>query len=134
MNVLLNSLVWVQQGWTAATHSYKRNGRTTRTATSTVHQQIFFFAIDRHTLIKTLSRAVKQMPVFCIVVEDMKTLCISLWIENITKALECALGSIHSAFNTKVRKIIVDLNKIWFISVVTQYYNQLYLQKWNYKR
>ena len=45
-----------------------------------------------------------------------------------TKALECALEK-HSDYSAKARKIIVKLNKIYLNNVVTQYGDQLYIQK-----
>jgi len=45
-----------------------------------------------------------------------------------TRAPECALEK-HSDYSAEARKIIVKLNKICLNSVVTQYGDQLYIQK-----
>ena len=45
-----------------------------------------------------------------------------------TKALECALEK-HSGYSAEARKIIVELNKIFLNNMVTQYGDQLYIQK-----
>ena len=44
------------------------------------------------------------------------------------KLFECALEK-HSDYSAKARKIIVELNKICLNNVVTQYGDQLYIQK-----
>jgi len=48
---------------------------------------------------------------------------------TVTKAIECALER-HSTFNTKARKIIVEMNNIRLI-VCSQYDNPLYTKKKN---
>jgi len=48
--------------------------------------------------------------------------------DTVTKALECALKK-HSDYSAEARKIIVELNKICLNNVVTQYGDQLYIQK-----
>jgi len=70
----------------------------------------------------------KQKPVFYIVAADVKTLYPSLYRDTVTKALECALEK-HSDYSAEARKIIVELNKICLNHVVTQYGDQLYIQK-----
>ena len=70
----------------------------------------------------------KQKPVFYIVAADVKALYPSLYRDTVTKALECALGK-HSDYSAEARKIIVELNKICLNNVVTQYGDQLNIQK-----
>jgi len=70
----------------------------------------------------------KQKPVFYIVAADVKALYPSLYRDTVTKALECALEK-HSDYSAEARKIIVELNKICLNNVVTQYGDQLYIQK-----
>ena len=65
---------------------------------------------------------------FYIVAADVKTLYPSLYRDTVTKALECALEK-HSDYSAEARKIIVELNKICLNHVVTQYGDQLYIQK-----
>jgi len=66
--------------------------------------------------------------VFCIVAADVKALYISLCKDTVIKALECSLEK-HSDFSAEVRKVIVELNKICLNTVVTQYGDQLCIQK-----
>ena len=70
----------------------------------------------------------KQKPVFYIVAADVKALYPSLHRDTVTKALECAFEK-HSDYSAEARKIIVELNKICLNNVVTQYGDQLYIQK-----
>ena len=70
----------------------------------------------------------KQKPVFYIVAADVKALYPSLYGDIVTKALECALEK-HSDYSAQARKIIIELNKICLNNVVTQYGDQLYIQK-----
>ena len=72
----------------------------------------------------------KQKAVFYIVAADVKALYPSLYRDTVTKALECALEK-HSDYSAEARKIIVELNKICLnnVDVVTQYGDQLYIQK-----
>ena len=70
----------------------------------------------------------KQKPVFYIVPADVKALYPSLYRDTVTKALECVLEK-HSDYSAEGRKIIVKLNKICLNNVVTQYGDQLYIQK-----
>ena len=65
---------------------------------------------------------------FCIVAADVKALYPSLYRDTVTKALECALEK-PSDYSAEARKIIVELNKICLNNVVTQYGDQLYIQK-----
>ena len=78
-------------------------------------------------LTKKLETA-KQKPVFYIVAADVKALYPSFYRDTVTEALECALEK-HSDYSTEARKIIVELNKICLNNVVTQYGDQLYIQK-----
>ena len=73
------------------------------------------------------------IPVFCIVVADVKALYLNLCRDIAAKALECALAS-HSTFNTMARKIVVELNKFFLNNVVTQNCKQLYPNERNYNR
>jgi len=66
--------------------------------------------------------------VFYIEAADVKALYSSLYRDTVTKALECALEK-HSGCSAEARKIIVELNKICLNNVVTQYGDQLYIQK-----
>ena len=70
----------------------------------------------------------KQKTVFYIVAEDVKALYLSLYRDTVTKAPECALEK-PSDYSVDARKIIVELNKICLNNVVTQYEDQLYIQK-----
>ena len=72
----------------------------------------------------------KQKTVFYIVAADVKALYPSLYRDTVLKALECALEK-HSDYSAEARKIIVELNKICLnnVDVVTQYGDQLYIQK-----
>ena len=65
---------------------------------------------------------------FYIVAADVKALYPSLYRDTVTKALECALEK-HSEYIAEVRKIIVELNKTCLNNMVTQYGDQLYIQK-----
>jgi len=80
---------------------------------------------ERHT--KKLETA-KQKPVVHIVSADVKAVYPSMYRETVTKALECPLEK-HSDYSADARKIIVELNKICLNNVVTQYGDQLYIQK-----
>ena len=81
----------------------------------------------KERLTKKLETA-KQKPVFYIVATDVKALYPSLYRDTVTKALECALEK-HSGYSAEARKIIAELNKICLNNVVTQYGDQLYIQK-----
>ena len=70
----------------------------------------------------------KQKTVFYIVAVDVKALYPSLYRDTVTKAFECALEK-HSDYSAEARKINVELNKICLNNVVTQYGDQLYIQK-----
>ena len=65
---------------------------------------------------------------FYIAAADVKALYPSLYRDTVTKALECVLEK-HSDYSAEGRKIIVKLNKICPNNVVTQYGDQLYIQK-----
>ena len=78
-------------------------------------------------LYKNLETA-KQKPVFYIAAADVKALYPSLYRDTVTKSLECALER-HSGDSSEARKIIVELNKICLNNVVTQYGDQLYIQR-----
>jgi len=80
----------------------------------------------KERLTKKLETA-KQKPVLYIVA-TVKALYPSLYRDTVTKALECALEK-HSDYSAEARKIIVELNKICLNNVVTQYGDQLYIQK-----
>ena len=73
-------------------------------------------------------RNIWQKPAFYIVAADVKALYPSLYSDNVTKALECALEK-YSDYSAEARKIIVELNKMCLNSVVSQYGDQLYIQK-----
>jgi len=66
--------------------------------------------------------------VFYTVAADVKALYPSLYRDTVKKALECALEK-HSDYSAETREIITELNKICLNNVVTQYGNQLYIQK-----
>ena len=81
----------------------------------------------KERLTKKLETA-KKKTVFYIVAADVKALFPSLRRDTLTKPLECALEK-HSDYSAEARKIIVELNKICLNNVVTQYGDQLYIQK-----
>ena len=81
----------------------------------------------KERLTKILETA-KQKLVSYIVAADVKALYPSLYRDTVTNALECALEK-HSDYSAEARKIIVELNKICLNNVVTQYGDQLYIQK-----
>ena len=70
----------------------------------------------------------KQKAVVYIVAADVKPLYPSLYRDTVTKALECALEK-YSDYSAEACKIIVELNKICLNNVVTQYGDQVYIQK-----
>jgi len=90
-------------------------------------QYIGDLLIWKEHLAKKLETA-KQKPVFYIVAANVKALYPSLYRDTVTKALECALEK-HSDYSAEARKIIIELNKICLNNVVTQYGDQLYIQK-----
>ena len=83
--------------------------------------------MERTPYKKTRNCKVKKT-VFYIVAADVKALYPSLYRDTVTKALECALEK-HSDYSAEARKNIVELNKICLNNVVTQYGDQLYVQK-----
>jgi len=66
--------------------------------------------------------------VFYILAANLNAQYPSLCRETVTKALEYSMEK-RSIFNTKTRKIIVELNKICLNNSATQFYNQLYTKK-----
>ena len=82
----------------------------------------------QHSVFAFATLAAKFYIVFYIVAGDVKALYPCLYRDTVTKALQCALEK-HSDYSAKARKIIVELNKICLNNAVTQYGDQLYIQK-----
>ena len=108
--------------WNLSVQNFAKTARTNfvKTAVSTLEMW-------KEHLTKKLETA-KPKPVFSIVAADGKALYPNLYRDTVTKALECALEK-QSDYSAEARKIIVELNKSCLNNVVTQYWDQLYIQK-----